>query len=535
MQTKDTVVISLLGTQLDAGKGDERWRRWRPNVSVCQHDDLLVSRMVLLAPPSHSRLTRTIARDIGLVSPETKVQIEALDLANPWDFEQVYSALRDFTEKMRIDVETEEYLVHITTGTHVEQICLFLLTESRLIPGKLLQSSPPARDAQADPAGQYHVIDLDLSRYDSIASRFAREHQRGVAFLKAGIDTRSAGFNRLIERIEFVALRSSAPILLMGPTGAGKSKLARRIFELKQVNRQIEGLFVEVNCATLRGDAAMSTLFGHTRGAFTGALKDRPGLLRAADKGMIFLDEIGDLGSDEQAMLLRALEEKRFLPVGADKEVTSNFLLIAGTNRDLGEAVAGGGFREDLLARINLWSFNLPALAERSEDIEPNVDHELQEYTRRSNQRVTFNAEARQLFLAWASSPAASWRANFRDLNAAITRLATLASGGRITEDLVREEITHLEESWRKGAGDAPRSLLPKILSAEEFATIDPFDLYQLEGVVGVCRDAASISDAGRRLYSVSRLRKKHMNDADRLRKYLKRFSLSWERIKAAF
>ena len=119
--------------------------------------------------------------------------------------------------------------------------------------------------------------------------------------------------------IEQVVIGSDAPMLLMGPTGAGKSQLARRIFELKQQRQQIVGRFIEVNCATIRGDQAMSSLFGHVTGAFTGATTDRPGLLRAAQDGMLFLDEIGELGPDEQAMLLREIEEGRFLPVGADE------------------------------------------------------------------------------------------------------------------------------------------------------------------------------------------------------------------------
>src|SRR5205814_9346470 len=133
------------------------------------------------------------------------------------------------------------------------------------------------------------------------------------------------------------------------------SRLARRIYELKKVRHAVKGEFVDVNCATLRGDGAMSALFGHTKGAFTGALKDRPGLLRTADAGVLLLDEIGELGPDEQAMLLRAVEDKAFLPVGTDREVQSDFQLVAGTNRDLGQAVRTGRFRDDLLARINLW------------------------------------------------------------------------------------------------------------------------------------------------------------------------------------
>lgn len=121
----------------------------------------------------------------------------------------------------------------------------------------------------------------------------------------------------MIEQIEKVAIKSRAPILLNGPTGAGKSFLARRIFELKQAWHQFSGAFVEVNCATLRGDTAMSTLFGHVKGAFTGARESREGLLRSANGGMLFLDEIGELGADEQAMLLKAIEEKTFTRLAA--------------------------------------------------------------------------------------------------------------------------------------------------------------------------------------------------------------------------
>ncbi|MCG3102059.1 sigma 54-interacting transcriptional regulator, partial [Enterobacter sp. DRP3] len=121
-----------------------------------------------------------------------------------------------------------------------------------------------------------------------------------LSFLKAGIATRNARFNALIEQLERVAVRSRAPMLLVGPTGAGKSFLAKRVYELKRGRHRLAGPFIEINCATLRGDAAMSTLFGHVKGAFTGAQSARAGLLRAADGGLLFLDEIGELGRSEE-------------------------------------------------------------------------------------------------------------------------------------------------------------------------------------------------------------------------------------------
>lgn len=536
VRARSVVVVGQLGTNLDAGDGAERWERWRPSVAVCQQPDLRVDRYELLVPKSARRIADVIAADIAAVSPETTVRQHAIDLVDPWDFEAVFGAFYELSQSLALDARTEDVLVHITTGTHVAQICLFLLTETRHFPGRLLQTSPPPR-RQGGIEGSYSIIDLDLSKYDPIAMRFVREHEEAKSALKAGIETRNADFNALIERIESVAIRSRDPVLLMGPTGAGKSGLAKRIFELKAQRGQVSGAFVELNCATLRGDAAMSALFGHVAGAFTGAQSARPGMLRAADGGVLFLDEIGELGLDEQAMLLRAIEEKVFFPLGSDEEVSSDFQLLAGTNRDLREAVAQGRFREDLLARIDLWTFRLPSLAERREDIEPNLDYELEQYTRRHGARVTFNREARRRFLEFARSPRARWSGNFRDLNAAVTRMATLAPGGRIRVDVVQEEIERLEESWRRPAEvagrDGDRRLLDEVLGPGGSAAIDPFDRVQLAEVIRVCRDSPSLSAAGRRLFSVSRERRKSTNDADRLRKYLARFGLDWSGVRS--
>ena len=374
---KRRVVIGVLGTVLDKrGKRANRFKKWRPTVGLCQQPDFPVDRLELLHQPRDEGMAQRLIEDVALLSPDTEVRPHAVTINDPWDFEEVYAAFLDFATHYSFDTENEEYLVHITTGTHVAQICWFLLTEARYLPASLLQTSPaPAGSSdEAVAAGVCSIIDLDLSRYATLTSRFQREQQQSVSFLKAGIDTRNATFNKLIDRIERVALRSTDPILLTGPTGAGKSFLAKRIFQLRQSRHLVAEKLVAVNCATLRGDNAMSTLFGHVKGAFTGALTARSGLLREADGGVLFLDEIAELGLDEQAMLLKAIEEKTFFPFGSDKEVQSDFQLIAGTHRDMQQWVAEGRFREDLYARINMWNFALPGLAQRREDIAPNVE-----------------------------------------------------------------------------------------------------------------------------------------------------------------
>jgi len=529
---KKTVVIGFLGTQLDSGQGAGRWEKWRPTVSLTQHEDTLVHRLELIYTPQHKALAERVKQDIATVSPDTEVRLVEMAIADPWDFGEVYAALYDWTRRYRFNPDREQYWTHITTGTHVAQICMFLLVESRFIPGVLLQTAPPKKQVQGNP-GSYALIDLDLSRYDALAQRFEAEQRNAVDFLKSGIATRNKRFNALIDEIERVAVRSRAPILLTGPTGAGKSHLARRMFELKKSRHEMKGEFVEVNCATLHGDGAASTLFGHKKGSFTGAAADRAGLLRTAHEGVLFLDEIGELGLDEQAMLLKAVEEKRFFPMGSDREVTSDFQLIAGTNRDLRIDVAAGRFREDLYARINLWSYTLPGLAQRPEDLEPNVEHLLARAAAESGRAVRFSAEAKAQYLRFAQSSEATWPGNFRDLSASVTRLATLADGGRISSALVEAELQRLRWHWQHaGSGGAPNGVqLQTLIGEEALDALDLFDRLQLEAVVRVCRESKTLSDAGRKLFHRSRTQRSVVNDADRLRKYLQKHGLSWDAV----
>ncbi|WNZ56529.1 sigma 54-interacting transcriptional regulator [Microbulbifer sp. MKSA007] len=337
----------------------------------------------------------------------------------------------------------------------------------------------------------------------------------------------------MIEQLEQVSIRSDAPILITGPTGAGKSQLAQRVFELRKQRGKLEGGLVAVNCATLRGENAMSALFGHRKGAYTGATTHRPGLLMEADKGLLFLDEIGELGLDEQAMLLRAIEHKRFMPFGSDKEVSSHFQLITGTNRDLVQLCQEGKFRADLLARIDLWTYRLPSLRERIEDLEPNIDFELEAFSRKSGHLVSFNRAAREKYLSFGRSREASWSANFRDLNASILRMGTLADGGRITTQVVEEEIHRLRIKWQNPLTDSslPLARIETLLGRDHIEQMDYYEQIKLAGLIQVCADSNSMAEAGRKLFQVSRTSKKSNNDSHRVRQLLDKYGLKFDQL----
>ncbi len=388
----------------------------------------------------------------------------------------------------------------------------------------LIQTGPPRGE---ESKGTFDLIDLDLSRYDALQKRFDQQSREYGDLLKGGIETRNAPYHALIDRIEQVAGLSDAPILLQGESGTGKSELAQRIYELKLQRRRVKRRLVQVNCATLRGGSALATLFGQRR-SYTGQPgTERAGLLREADGGVLFLDDIDELGLEEQALLLHAIEAGRYYPLGSDSEVTSRFQVIAGASQDLMKLASNGTFRIDLLSRLNLWTFRLPPLRDRPEDLEANLRFELARAEKALGTRVGFNADAAEAWLRFAKAPSTLWPGNFRDFSGAILRLCTLAPRGRITRAQVADEIATLERRWRAADGDADGKLVAEFVNTR----LDPFDIAQLAQTIRTCRSSSSLSDAGRKLFAVSREDRKTRNDSGRLRKYLSKFDLSWNDI----
>lgn len=517
------VVIGFLGTQMDMGKK----RRWRPTLSLVGHDHFTVDRLEILFDMRFNRLAKQVKREIEEKSPGTEVLLQQLDLNDPWDFQEVYGKLFDFARSYGFDDERERYHVHLTTGTHVAQICWFLLTESRHVPARLIQTGPPGPE---DDTPKFDVIDLDLSRYNALQQRFDQLSREYSDQLKGGIETRNPDYNDLIDRVELVASNSDEPILLLGETGTGKTELAERIHSLKLDRRRIKGRLVHVNCATLNGPDAMATLFGQRRSYLGTAGTERSGLLREADGGVLFLDDVDELNPNMQSVLLHAIETGRFYPLGSDHEISSRFHLIAGANRDLRSLAASGKFRQDLLARLNTWSFTLPALRNRPEDIEANLLHELDRCERALGTHVGFNSDARAQYVQFAKDSATRWPGNFRDFSGSIRRLCTLAPRGRITKTMVTSEIDALQSDWASAQSNDDFKLVAEVLG-DAVSDVDPFDLVQLAEVIRTCRASSSLSAAGRALFAVSRTKRTTQNDADRLRKYLGKFGLEWGAI----
>lgn len=526
---KKAVVIGLLGTTLDSDLTNNRWDHWRPTVSLALQKTLPIKRFDFIFDKKFNDVADIVSKDFTNKSPSTLVVKHVLNFPHPWDFESVYAELLRFAHEYKFDTDNEDYFVHISTGTHVMQICLFLLVESRIIPGKLLQTGYEDNDV----VGFINIIDLDLSKYSKLLNRFQEQNQLGVHFLKSGIHTANQCYNNLIDDIAKISINCNAPILITGPSGVGKTHLARLIFEWKKRNHKVSGAFTEINCATLKGSSAMSTLFGHVKGAYTGATEKRKGLLSVANGGLLFLDEIGELGLDEQAMLLIAIEEKHFYPLGSDEEISSDFQLICGTNADINKMVKEGRFRADLLARINLWTFHLMGLKDRPEDIEPNLQCELEKVSTLLNKKIRINKDAYELFLKLATAPEALWTENFRELAGCVLRMAVLSDNGVITCNDVNKEFSYLYNKWQNTDEDKKDDYpAAKKILGNDFNNYDLFDIAQLECVLNICHNSKTMADAGRKLFSESIKRKKSNNNTDRLKKYLSTFNISWTDIR---
>ncbi len=263
------------------------------------------------------------------------------------------------------------------------------------------------------------------------------------------LDSRSPRMRALVQTARQAAA-SEATILLVGESGTGKNVLSR---EIHGWSPRAARPFVAVNCTTLSEELLESELFGHVRGAFTGAVKDKPGRLEAADGGTVFLDEIADLPVALQAKLLRFLQERRFERVGGAATIEVDARIIAASNRNLEHEVAAGRFREDLFYRVNVISLPVPALRERAEDIMALAEQFLSASALRNRRPgLKFAPEAAQALRAWR------WPGNVRELRNAVERAVVLSRGETISREDLPDSIFR-PQTAPLTAPDAPASL----------------------------------------------------------------------------
>ena len=272
----------------------------------------------------------------------------------------------------------------------------------------------------------------------------------------------SSSMQQVFELVETIAPTGST-VLVTGESGTGKELVARAIHVRSP---RSDRPFVAVNCGALTETLLDSELFGHMRGAFTGADGNRKGLIEVAEKGTIFLDEIGEMSPMLQVKILRVLQERKFRRVGGTEEVDADIRIIAATNRDLGKMVADGQFREDLYYRINVIPVRLPALRERPEDIPLLAEHFVAKFAGQMNKSLTGISGA-----AMACLQAHAWPGNVRELENAMERAVALERTPSVLPESLPEAVRGIEGSASAGVapGGAGGASDPRVLPEKGF------------------------------------------------------------------
>ena len=400
-------------------------------------------------------------RDEGILTKIVPIDIPVRDVI---DYAEIWGLLERSLSDIRSRAEDRggetSWSFLLDSGTPQMKTSLFLAARSGLFPARLLQGIP-ARFA----GGTYKVREVRLEGFPE--ARIARiggaerrssgsgapRPPRPISGTRKGDPVGSSpAFIRALERARSAARYDDA-VLLLGETGTGKTMIARRIHD---ESARRNGAFVEVNCSAIAENLAESELFGHVRGAFTGADKSRAGKFRAAHGGTLFLDEIGDLGMDVQAKILKVIEDGIVTPVGSDDGERCDLRLLAATNRDLGSLCKEGRFRRDLYERLKVIVLELPPLRERREDIEKLAEVFLAEWNRHYGESRRLDPAALELMKAYP------WPGNVRELRNAI-KSAACATNGEIIG------IVALPDELRRGGramngSDSPRGediLLP--------------------------------------------------------------------------
>ncbi|MGD8859644.1 MAG: sigma-54 dependent transcriptional regulator [Myxococcales bacterium] len=348
------------------------------------------------------------------------------------------------------------------------------------------------------------VVEKAAEKRRIVDQNRALRNELRSGFRRGSVVGKSPAIERIMRMVERVA-SAPASVLITGESGSGKELIARALHDSGD---RADRPFVAVNCAALPEQLLESELFGHEKGAFTGADAKKEGLFRAARDGTLFLDEVGELPLSLQVKLLRVLQERRVRPVGGHEEIAVQCRVVAATNRDVEREVAEGRFREDLFYRLNVINLHLPPLRERPEDIPLLAEHFLAKHAALQDKRLTFSPGA----MRWLVGR--EYRGNVRELENLVERAVTLALGDRV-------ELTDLDYESQAEAGSGRRPFVPAEIPDDGFdldahlADVERQVLLNaLEKAGGVRKEAARLLRMTFRSFRY-RLAKYDLSDAD--------------------
>jgi len=365
----------------------------------------------------------------------TFVSIKA-DLASPIDFGDIYKTLDSALATARDQLPNHQINIQLTSGTP-SMTAVSILTGKTKYEVNFIQSSLQQGvqfiDIPFDIAADFLPSVPELLD-KKLASLVASQPPTTAAF--DSIVTEDPLMERLKHKAAILSLRD-VPVLINGESGTGKELFARAIHN---ASKRASKPFVPLNCGAIPPELIDSTLFGHTKGAFTGASSDKKGVFAEANHGTLFLDEFGELPLDAQVRLLRVLQDGKYIPVGASKEQVCDVRIVVATNRNLPEEIAKGNFREDLFYRVAIGILALPALRERSRDKWVLAQHLIENINRETSSQPNHKDKiispgAKKIILNH------DWPGNVRELYATLLRASLWGESNRISEDDLKEAI----------------------------------------------------------------------------------------------
>ena len=555
MRTKN-VIVALFDPQLDyisKYPSAKECAKWRPATALLSIDKLpIVSRYVLVTPKEHLDAARRLIpllengiRDMiharikddkianAIISEiEASVQISKINYKNIWNIKSCAENLKPILQDIMPERSPPPQPPKLGTANGPKKPTIII---------SLLGSTASARTALYLTAkrleresGRFQlsiVKHLDYGRPTNSTQLWSGTDISSASngLLQQGVGTQHPAYASALDRLERVIQTSpDAKILLTGPTGAGKSELGRLIISYMQA---LHGDMNNMNCivqnvAAIAPSLIESELFGHEKGSFTDARQQHIGIFERANNGILFLDEIGELPLHLQVKLLTILDGNPFTRVGGTEHITTRFLLLCGTNKNLRKECAAGRFRLDLFERINTWHVDVPPLKDRPDDIERALQRELGEWETAHKSKVNFADGAREVFLDRAKQ--CVWDGNFREFHATFLHLALFSGKGGITEQAIEEEFNRKTSCEIDGVSLAAKSPLDN--SDTSGSVYDLAEMARLACALDVCRKCKTATEAGEVLFAAraesARRRRKGFSGASSLQRVFTPFGL---------